>query len=202
MNIDLILKYFPEISSEQIRQFQLLHPLYTEWNSKINVVSRKDIDSLYLHHVLHSLSIAKFINFENETRVLDLGTGGGFPGIPLAIFFPQVQFTLCDSIGKKIKVVTEVSKSLGLNNVNPIWTRAENIDENFDYIVSRAVTELNNFIPLIKGKFKKGIILLKGGNTEQEISNCQYKHLYFHTEDINLWFEEEYFNEKKIILVK
>lgn len=180
---------FPEVNPQQMEQFRLMDGLYRDWNSKINVVSRKDIDQLYRHHVLHSLFIAAYIRTEmpdiydrlrgegpysvaEPLKIMDLGTGGGFPGIPLAVMFPHAQFTLCDSIGKKITVATEVSKGLGLKNVKTVNARAESLPETFDFIVSRAVTSLDNFMPWVKGKYSEGILYLKGGDLAEEISTA------------------------------
>ena len=174
----IITEKFPEVTPEQMEQFRLMDELYRDWNSKINVVSRKDIDELYRHHVLHSLGIAAYLKTQmpdvydrmrgdgpysvaEPLKILDLGTGGGFPGIPLAVIFPHAQFTLCDSIGKKIIVATEVSKGLKLNNVKTVNARAESLPETFDYIVSRAVTSLENFMPWVKGKYDSGILYLR-----------------------------------------
>jgi 16S rRNA (guanine527-N7)-methyltransferase len=203
-------KYF-NLTPHQKGLYDALPSLYSEWNAKINVISRKDIGMVELHHILHSLSIAKYISdsklvFAAGTRVLDVGTGGGFPGIPLAIMFPDIEFVLCDSIAKKIKVVTEITKSLDLHNVTPIWSRAENINQSFDYVVSRAVTELKNFIPFVNRTYEKGIIYLKGGNTEEEINTCcselKMNKSHFETRLISDWFEEDFFIEKKIVFIK
>jgi 16S rRNA (guanine527-N7)-methyltransferase len=190
---NIIQEMFPEVTSSQMEQFRLMDALYRDWNSKINVVSRKDIDELYRHHVLHSLFIAAYIRREmpdvydrlrgegpysvaEPLKILDLGTGGGFPGIPLAVIFPHAQFTLCDSIGKKIIVATEVYKGLGLTNVKTVNARAESLPETFDYIVSRAVTALGNFMPWVKGKYSEGILYLKGGDLAEEISTAMADH--------------------------
>src|SRR6202012_5306310 len=178
MTSDIILKYFPNITQKQREQFGQLPELYNFWNDQINVISRKDIDQLYERHVLHSLGIAKVMEFLPGESVLDVGTGGGFPGIPLAIMFPETQFFLVDSIGKKIKVVQEVAKALGLKNVRAAHIRAEQVNEKFDFIISRAVTRLNEFYPWIKNKFSKtsknalpnGILYLKGGDLAEEIA--------------------------------
>ena len=189
----IITGMFPEVTPGQVEQFRLMDGLYRDWNSKINVVSRKDIDQLYRHHVLHSLFIAAYIKDEmpdvydrlrgegpysvaEPLKILDLGTGGGFPGIPLAVIFPHAQFTLCDSIGKKITVATEVYKGLGLKNVKTVNARAESLPETFDYIVSRAVTALGNFMPWVKGKYSEGILYLKGGDLAEEISTAMADH--------------------------
>jgi 16S rRNA (guanine527-N7)-methyltransferase len=201
----IIYKYFPDVTEEQKGQFDRLHSIYTEWNSKINVISRKDMDNFYMHHALHSLAIARF-PFPDGAKVLDVGTGGGFPGIPLAIMFPNVHFTLCDSIGKKIKVATEVANELGLKNVTTVCSRVEALPDTYDYIVSRAVTELKNFIPWVKGKYTTEMIFLKGGDTNMEISECarslKLSQKLFNSMNISDFFSEEYFGEKRIIFVK
>lgn len=211
----MIKEFFKDITPEQQELFDMLTPLYEDWNSKINVVSRKDIDKLQLHHVLHSLAIAKFAQmaeiFTPGTKVMDVGTGGGFPGIPLAIMFPQVDFLLVDSIGKKIKVVTEVAGALGLKNVRAVKARAEEIDEKFDFIVSRAVTDLGNFLPWVKGKYGKGVIYLKGGdlnpggNLYQELENaaskCRIEKKKMTFCPIEMWFADEFFKEKYVIYI-
>ena len=173
----IITNYFPELSDEQIQQFAQLELLYKDWNAQINVISRKDIDALYLKHVLHSLGIAKVISFQPNTKILDVGTGGGFPGIPLAILFPQCELVLVDAIGKKIKVVNEIVDRLGLKNVKAYHQRAEEVEGQFDFVVTRAVTRIKKFIPWVKGKLlpdskhdlKNGILFLKGGDLEEEI---------------------------------
>lgn len=211
----MIKEFFKDITPEQQELFDMLTPLYEDWNSKINVVSRKDIDKLQLHHVLHSLAIAKFAQmaeiFTPGTKVMDVGTGGGFPGIPLAIMFPQVDFLLVDSIGKKIKVVTEVAGALGLKNVRAVKARAEEIDEKLDFIVSRAVTDLGNFLPWVKGKYGKGVIYLKGGdlnpggNLYQELENaaskCRIEKKKMTFCPIEMWFADEFFKEKYVIYI-
>ena len=204
--MDCLIKYFPELSSLQRQRFDQLKPLYVEWNSKINVISRKDIESIYLHHVLHSLSIAKVISFAKNTSILDVGTGGGFPGIPLAIFFPNCQFTLVDSIGKKITVVNEITKALGLNNVKATKARAEEISGSFDFVVSRAVAPLatiNSWVSKIvkPGGFNQlanGIIVLKGGDLKDELAPYRKTLIKW---DINNFFEEEYFDGKYVIYI-
>ena len=200
-----ILKYFPSLSNKQINQYQELEILYNEWNSKINVISRKNLPELYVNHVLHSLSIAKFISFKKGTSILDIGTGGGFPGIPLAIMFPEVEFLLVDSIGKKIKVVNEITESIKLMNVSTRHMRAENIDSKFDFIVSRAVTNMKDFKKISKGKIKNyhineiknGIIYLKGGDLSNEMKNITHE-----SYNIRNYFSEEFFKTKKIIYIK
>ena len=211
----MVNKFFDRLSEQQKEQFAMLTPLYEDWNSKINVVSRKDIDKLQLHHVLHSLAIAKFADmgelFAPGTRIMDVGTGGGFPGIPLAIMYPDVEFLLVDSIGKKIKVVEGVAQSLGLKNVRAVKARAEEIDEKFDFIVSRAVTDLANFLPWVKGKYNKGVIYLKGGDiapggtlyneVENAASKCKLNRKTMTFCPINMWFDHEFFNEKHVIYI-
>lgn len=202
--MQLISKYFTNLSKKQIEQFSYLEDLYEHWNTKINVISRKDIGHLYVKHVLHSLSIAKIIQFKHGTKVLDIGTGGGFPGIPLAIFFPYVDFLLVDSIGKKIKVVNEVSSNIGLINIRTLQTRAENINETFDFIVSRAVTNMTDFKKLVIGKFNKyhhntlknGILYLKGGDLSNELNGMEYQQY-----DISNFFLEDYFKTKKVVYI-
>lgn len=206
-SVQLILKYFPDLTTEQIDRFSRLQELYTLWNNQINVISRKDTENFYERHVLHSLGIAKIMNFQKGSSILDIGTGGGFPGIPLAILFPECQFTLVDSIGKKIKVVNEVAKALGLTNVKGIHARAETIPDKFDFIVSRAVTAMPAFLTWVNGKFKKennndlpnGILYLKGGDLIEEMSPVK-KHYKFH--DLNKIFEEDFFDTKKVVYVK
>ena len=206
MKAELIKKYFPSISPVQLEQFEQLPVLYAEWNEKINVVSRKDIDNLMLHHVLHSLAIAKFIGFKDGTEILDVGTGGGFPGIPLAILFPNSQFTLIDSIGKKIKVVNGVAESLGLSNVVAIHGRAEDLEQDFEFIVSRAVTRLTPFYYWVHKKvspnhfhtMRNGLICLKGGDLEEELAEFGKKHKLHELYEV---FEEEFFETKKLVYV-
>lgn len=207
MGIELILNYFSEITPQQRQQFEQLLPLYQHWNNQINVVSRKDIDTLYERHVLHSLGIAKVMAFVSGTQVLDVGTGGGFPGVPLAILFPETQFHLVDSIGKKIKVVQEVASALGLQNLTAAHTRAEQVQGSFDFVVSRAVTQLKDFYPWIKNKFKKqshnnlpnGLLYLKGGDLIQEIAESGLQVQRYYLKD---YFSEEFFETKQVIYVK
>lgn len=201
---ELIPKYFPELSEKQLDQYHLLWDFYHEWNAKINVISRKDIDELYLRHVLHSLAIAKVFKFRNGINVLDVGTGGGFPGIPLSIYFEEVNFTLTDSIGKKIKVVNEAIKALKLDNAVGIQIRAEEVKEQFDVVVSRAVTNLPTFLSWVSRKIKKGnssgfnngIIYIKGGDLEEELNQVSWP---FKTHEIPMFFKEEFFETKKLV---
>jgi 16S rRNA (guanine527-N7)-methyltransferase len=202
--MQIILKYFPSLTHQQIAQYQELQELYSYWNERINVISRKDIGQLYERHVLHSLAIAKFFQFPDNSKILDIGTGGGFPGIPLAIMFPNVNFTLADSIGKKITVVNEICKSIKLKNVSTINVRAENIENEYHFIVSRAVTDFAQFVRLAGSKIKpgkinetnNGIIYLKGGDFINEIKKFGQKVKVY---DISDFFIEEFFETKKII---
>ena len=204
--IEIIKKYFPQLSAKQIEQFTALNALYHDWNAKINVISRKDIDNLYEHHVLHSLAIAKRINFREETNILDFGTGGGFPGIPLAIFFPEANFKLIDGTGKKVRVAQEVANAIGLENVLPAHLRGEEEKGKFDFIVSRAVMPLPDLIKIVKKNIAcdqhnvlpNGVIVLKGGNLEGEL--MPYKRIAEKTE-LSQWFEEDWFKEKYLIYV-
>ncbi len=206
-DIDLILQYFPDITKDQREKFAKLKTLYLDWNDKINVISRKDTDNFYERHVLHSLAIAKVIAFNPGTRILDIGTGGGFPGIPLAILFPECEFLLVDSIGKKIKVVDGVASELGLKNVRGQHERAEKIKEQFDFIVSRAVTSMPAFLKWTKGKFlkedknalKNGILYLKGGDLTEEMSTVKKAIQYF---PIATMFSEEFFETKKVVYLR
>ena len=202
--MDLILKYFPNLTERQKEQFAALPNLYNDWNSKINVISRKDMDNFVEHHVLHSLAIAKVVQFKTMCDIMDLGTGGGFPGIPLAIMFPDANFYLVDSIGKKIKVVKDVAEQLQLKNVTAEQIRAEQVQRDFDFIVSRAVTDLSQFAGWVKGKIsdihyhklRNGIIYLKGGDLDAELAPFRKK---VRTWDIAEFFEEPYFETKKVI---
>jgi 16S rRNA (guanine527-N7)-methyltransferase len=203
--MDIILKYFPDLTELQISQFKKLEELYKEWNAQINVISRKDIDELYLRHVLHSLGIAKVQPFLPDSNVLDIGTGGGFPGIPLAILFPKTNFYLVDSIGKKIKVVNEVATGLGLENVKAEHMRAEKVKGEFDFIVSRAVTKMEDFVKWTKGKIakkqqhelKNGILYLKGGDLTDELTSFPNATLY----DLTNYFDEEFFETKRVVFI-
>ena len=202
--MNIILKYFPEISSDKIEKFKQLESLYNYWNQRINVVSRKNINELYINHVLHSLAIAKIINFKNKTKILDVGTGGGFPGIPLAILFPDCNFTLVDSIAKKMHVVDSIVDSLKLDNICTSVSRVESLNTKHDFIVSRAVTNMSKFLNLTKGRITKGghnslsngIIYLKGGDLSEELKEIK-NHIY----NISDYFEEDFFETKKIVYV-
>lgn len=204
--MELILKYFPDLTEEQKRQFAALYDLYTDWNSKINVISRKDIENLYEHHVLHSLGIAKVIRFKPGTKVMDLGTGGGFPGIPLAILFPEVQFHLVDSIGKKVRVATEIASSIGLKNVTTRHARAEEEKQLFDFVVSRAVMPLTDLLKIIRKNISpkqqnalpNGLICLKGGELEKETMPVKNKTTMWNLKE---FFGEEFFETKKVVYV-
>jgi 16S rRNA (guanine527-N7)-methyltransferase len=203
-NAEVIFSYFPDLTDFQKSQFSRLYPLYREWNDKINVISRKDINNLYINHVLHSLAIAKIISFKSGTRVLDVGTGGGFPGIPLAIFFPDTEFHLVDSIGKKITVVKNVAEGIGLQNVKAEQIRAEQIKGEYDFIVSRAVTRLKEFYGWVNRKIKKeskhslynGILYLKGGDLDDELAELKRSHQVTELSD---YFREEFFQTKKVV---
>jgi len=205
-DISLITKYFPSLTEKQLQQFGQLQELYGFWNSQINVVSRQDIENLYEKHVLHSLGIAKVMKFKSGTEILDVGTGGGFPGIPLAILFPDSQFHLVDSIGKKIKVVTEVSQAIGLKNLTSQHERAENVANDYDFIVSRAVTRLKPFYGWIKDKvtqnqfndLRNGILYLKGGDLSEELEEFGGKHEQYNLAE---YFTEDFFETKKVVYV-
>ncbi|MDL2214913.1 16S rRNA (guanine(527)-N(7))-methyltransferase RsmG [Dysgonomonas sp. OttesenSCG-928-M03] len=202
--MDIILKYFPDLSDIQKKQFEALYQLYFDWNSKINVISRKDIENLYIHHVLHSLGIAKVIDFTKGSRIMDVGTGGGFPGVPLAIYFPEVQFLLVDSIGKKIKVATEISEAIGLKNISFRHCRAEEEKGLFDFVVSRAVMPLEDLVKIVrknishtqKNPLPNGLICLKGGELENEIHPFRK---YAETDELKDFFTEDFFETKKVV---
>ena len=204
MNAEIIYKYFPSLSDTQLEQFAALGELYRDWNSKINVISRKDIDQLYQHHVLHSLAIAKVINFRPGTRILDFGTGGGFPGVPLSILFPECQFKLIDGTGKKIRVAQEVANAIGLKNCAPTHLRGEDEKDKYDFIVSRAVMPLPDLVKLMRKNISKtsanalpnGVLCLKGGNLQAEL---QPYHKIVETTEISQFFSEEWFKEKFVI---
>lgn len=201
--MELILKYFPELTETQINQFKALEHLYKDWNAKINVVSRKDIDELYLRHVLHSLGIAKVIKFTDGSKILDVGTGGGFPGVPLAILFPNCSFHLVDSINKKLKVINAVAEAIGLENITTTHSRVEAIEDTYDFIVSRAVTAMPEFTKWVKGKIakkqknelKNGILYLKGGDLKGELKQYSTVKAYL----LSDYFEEDFFETKKVI---
>ena len=203
--MDIILKYFPDLLEKQIKQFSQLQELYNEWNTQINVISRKDLENLYVKHVLHSLAIAKVISFADGTTVLDVGTGGGFPGIPLAILFPKVDFLLVDSIGKKIKVVNEVATVIGLKNLRAEHKRAEQVNGQFDFVVSRAVTRMKIFQQWVKKRIStkqnntifNGIIYLKGGDLIEELKGIKNVDVY----EISDFFEEDFFETKKVVYI-
>lgn len=201
-----ILRYFPDLTERQKRQMEQLLPLYRDWNAKINVVSRRDIDNLYVHHVLHSLAIARMVSFAPGTRVLDFGTGGGFPGIPLAILFPDVSFRLIDGTGKKIRVATEVASTIGLNNVEAVHRRGEEEHGRFDFVVSRAVMPLPDLMRIVRKNISKeqrnslpnGVVCLKGGDVGDEVKDYRST---VRMMPVNTWFQEEWFNEKYVIYV-
>lgn len=203
---DIISKYFPHLSQKQMSQFEALQGLYGEWNAKINVISRKDIDTLYLHHILHSLAIAKFIDFKQDTNVLDFGTGGGFPGIPLAILFPNANFKLIDGTGKKIRVANEVAHAIGLENVLAQHLRGEEEKGKFDFIVSRAVMPLPDLMKIVRknvandqhNALENGVIVLKGGDLQEEVR--PYRKIAM-VEELSQWFDEEWFKTKNLIYV-
>ena len=211
MNFEIITKYFPNLTEHQTEQFKLLYDLYIDWNSKINVVSRKDIESLYEKHVLHSLAIAKYIQFEKGTKILDIGTGGGFPGIPLAILFPDTEFTLCDSVAKKIKVAEEISKGIGLNNTDFVVGRVENLKEEFHFILSRAVAPMESLYRWTQDYIAEdcfnsklnGYLFLKGGDLKVEIKDLKRLNAKLHvqTADLNTFFEGEFFETKQLVYI-
>lgn len=199
----IITNYFKQLTPIQLEQFFKLYDLYTDWNQKINVISRKDIEELYIRHVLHSLGIAKVMEFTPDSNILDVGTGGGFPGIPLAILFPECQFHLIDVIGKKIKVVNEIASALNLKNVKATQIRAQQVDGTYDFVVSRAVTKMDDFVPWInhciskkqQNPLKNGILYLKGGDLTEELSNFPKAQIF----DLNQFFTEDFFETKKVV---
>lgn len=205
-DLELIFSYFPDLSESQKEQFSKLMPLYRDWNAKINVISRKDVDNLYINHVLHSLGIARLVSFNAGAHILDVGTGGGFPGIPLAILFPEARFHLVDSIGKKITVVKQVAEGVGLKNVRAEQIRAEQVRDQYDFIVSRAVTRLKEFYGWVHRKIRKesthtlynGILYLKGGDLDEELAELKKPHQLF---ELNTVFKEEFFETKKVVYV-
>ena len=205
--MESILKYFPNITEKQKEQFAALYDLYFDWNSKINVISRKDIENLYEHHVLHSLAIAKYITFKPGTTIMDMGCGGGFPGIPLAIMFPEVDFHLVDSIGKKVRVAGEIAQSIGLTNVRTSHSRAEEIKDKYSFVVSRAVMQLPDLVKICRKNISKehinalpnGIICLKGGDMTAETQQFKNSREII---DISTYFSEEYFKDKKVVYVQ
>ncbi len=198
--------YFPDLTARQQEQLAALYDLYTDWNSKINVISRKDITNLYEHHVLHSLGIAKFIRFQPGSRIMDLGTGGGFPGIPLAILFPDCHFHLVDSIGKKVRVASEIASAIGLQNVSTLHARAEEEKQLFDFVVSRAVMPLADLLKIVRKNIAKeqrnalpnGLICLKGGELDREVMPVRHQAVIT---PLNTWFKEDYFETKKVVFV-
>jgi 16S rRNA (guanine527-N7)-methyltransferase len=202
----LIQKYFPDLSAEQQQQLALLPDLYADWNARINIISRKDIDKLEERHILHSLAIAKVIQFKPGTKILDVGTGGGFPGLPLAIMFPETKFLLIDSIGKKIKVVNEIVNALGIANVQAMQIRAEDVDGRYDFIVSRAVTKFPVFLKWVRGKIRKknfntlnnGVLYLKGGDMEEELNSINARYAIY---DLDINFPMEFFHTKKLVYI-
>lgn len=209
--MDILLKYFPNLTDQQQKQYAACFDLYKEWNEKINVISRKDIDSLFEKHILHSLAIAKFISFRPDTQVLDIGTGGGFPGVPLSIFFPEASFTMCDSIAKKITVAENISQSLGLQNTDFVVGRVEQLKEKFDFIVSRAVAPCEQLYTWTQSYIEEennnpkfnGYLLLKGGDLREEIKALKQvnKKLIIEEYPLNTWFEEEFFETKKLVYI-
>jgi 16S rRNA (guanine527-N7)-methyltransferase len=209
--MDILLHYFPSLTEKQKLQFDMLYELYKEWNEKINVISRKDIDALYEKHILHSLAIAKFISFKNGTKVLDIGTGGGFPGIPLAIMFPDTEFTLCDSIAKKINVAENISETIGLRNTDFVVGRVEQLREKFNFVVSRAVAPAEQLFRWTQDYINddefntrsNGYLLLKGGDLKEELKALKQlnRKLYVEEFPLSKWFSEEFFDTKKLVYI-
>ena len=203
--METLSNWFPGLTEGQLAQFAAMEALYREWNARINVISRKDTDNLLVHHILHSLAIARVIDFPAGSTVLDVGTGGGFPGIPLAVRFPQCRFTLCDSIGKKIRVAQAVADGLNLDNVTCVNARAEALEGRFDFVVSRAVTDLSTFWPWVKDKVGSAVFCLKGGDLREEIAQCARRWRIdpakFYVAEISQWFSDPYFAEKKIVTI-
>jgi len=206
--MDILLKYFPEITTEQMERFSVLGKLYAEWNEKINVISRKDIENLYERHILHSLAIAKFVNFKNATKVMDLGTGGGFPGVPLAIMFPECRFHLVDSIGKKLKVIDAVKDELQLKNIFTFHSRAEQMEFKYDFVVSRAVAPLvellawskNKYLPKDQNALHNGLICLKGGTIDEEIAAATARNIQ--KKPLSDFYTEDFFKDKYLVYVE
>ena len=203
--METLSNYFPELTEHQLEQFAAMEELYRTWNARINVISRKDMDNLMTHHVLHSLAIAKVTGFPAGGTVLDVGTGGGFPGIPLAVMCPEAKFTLCDSIGKKVKVAQAVAEGLGLANVTCVNARAEALPGRFDFVVSRAVTDLSTFWPWVKDKVNGAVFYLKGGDLGEEIAQCARRWRIdpgkFYVAEISRWWDDPWFAEKKIVII-
>ena len=203
--METLSKWFPALTEGQCAQFTKMEALYREWNERINVVSRKDMDNLMVHHVLHSLAIARLVEFPAGSTVLDVGTGGGFPGIPLAVLFPEAQFTLCDSIGKKVRVAQAVAEGLSLGNVTCVNARAESLPGRYDYVVSRAVTDLATFWPWVRDKVGRAVFCLKGGDLEAEIAQCARRWRIdpgkFYVAEISRWFDDPWFEGKKIVTI-
>ena len=203
--MEKLISLFPGLTDAQLAQFAAMEGLYREWNARINVISRKDMDQLMTHHILHALAIAKVIDFPAGSTILDVGTGGGFPGIPLAVLFPACHFTLCDSIGKKIKVAQAVADGIGLANVTCVNARVETLPDTYDYVVSRAVAELSTFYPWIRKKCTKAVFYLKGGDLDAEIAacarRCRIDPARFYQAKISAWYDDPWFEEKKIVVI-
>jgi len=206
MDTTRLFDYFPDLSDKQKEQYNQLKDLYLDWNAKINVISRKDMEQFYEHHVLHSLAIAKYFELLPGMKVMDLGTGGGFPGIPLAILYPEAHFTLCDSVNKKTIVAQAVAQALGLENVQVVNARAESLGRNFDFVVSRAVASLPDFYPWVKGRYDQGILYLKGGDVNEEIAQVMARHKLprgsVHTWPVSSWLKDPYYDGKLVIHIE